>query len=177
MALIECPECHQEVSDKAAACPHCGHPIAATKNKKPTSRHTRQAFGMVLLTGLLILAVIQGGKKETGENWEIVTDCTSDWHKCADNAGLINNYHRYDLQTSCKMEAEHRARYGTPKWASWLTFETFLAGDEYPKTGIAILIENDAQFSNVFGAMVHSTVECTYDLNQGKVVNISVIPK
>lgn len=29
MALMECPECQRQVSDKAAACPHCGHPIAA----------------------------------------------------------------------------------------------------------------------------------------------------
>lgn len=28
MALIKCPECGQEVSDKAAACPRCAYPIA-----------------------------------------------------------------------------------------------------------------------------------------------------
>ncbi len=27
MALIKCPECDHEVSDKAKACPHCGCPI------------------------------------------------------------------------------------------------------------------------------------------------------
>ena len=27
MALIECPECGREVSDRAAACPHCAYPI------------------------------------------------------------------------------------------------------------------------------------------------------
>ena len=29
MALITCPECHGQVSDKADVCPHCGYPIAA----------------------------------------------------------------------------------------------------------------------------------------------------
>jgi len=29
MALIKCAECGKEVSDKAAACPGCGAPIAA----------------------------------------------------------------------------------------------------------------------------------------------------
>lgn len=24
MALIKCPECGNEISDKAASCPHCG---------------------------------------------------------------------------------------------------------------------------------------------------------
>ena len=27
MALISCPECGKEISDKAVACPHCGNPM------------------------------------------------------------------------------------------------------------------------------------------------------
>ena len=27
MAIINCPECNKEISDKATACPHCGCPI------------------------------------------------------------------------------------------------------------------------------------------------------
>ena len=27
MALVECKECGGKVSDKAAACPHCGSPV------------------------------------------------------------------------------------------------------------------------------------------------------
>lgn len=27
MALISCPECRRDVSDKAPACPHCGYPV------------------------------------------------------------------------------------------------------------------------------------------------------
>lgn len=27
MALIQCPECGKEVSDKARKCPHCGYPL------------------------------------------------------------------------------------------------------------------------------------------------------
>ena len=34
MALIQCPECANEVSDQAVSCPKCGFPIAAA----PTSR-------------------------------------------------------------------------------------------------------------------------------------------
>lgn len=29
MSLIACPECHQQISDQAAACPHCGRPLPA----------------------------------------------------------------------------------------------------------------------------------------------------
>lgn len=31
MALINCPECGKEVSDKAKACPNCAYPIAKLK--------------------------------------------------------------------------------------------------------------------------------------------------
>lgn len=36
MALIKCPECGKEISDKAIACPHCGFPIEknSTEQKK-----------------------------------------------------------------------------------------------------------------------------------------------
>jgi uncharacterized paraquat-inducible protein A len=30
MTLIRCPECETQVSDAAAACPQCGHPLKAT---------------------------------------------------------------------------------------------------------------------------------------------------
>jgi hypothetical protein len=33
MALIKCIECGADVSDKAAACPKCGHPVASTTPK------------------------------------------------------------------------------------------------------------------------------------------------
>lgn len=29
MALIKCPECGREISDKAGSCPNCGYPISA----------------------------------------------------------------------------------------------------------------------------------------------------
>lgn len=35
MALITCPECGNQVSDKAAACPKCGAPIAAPPKPPP----------------------------------------------------------------------------------------------------------------------------------------------
>lgn len=28
MALIKCPECNKEISDKAEICVHCGYPIS-----------------------------------------------------------------------------------------------------------------------------------------------------
>ena len=33
MALIKCPECEREVSDKASVCVHCGYPLSARKGE------------------------------------------------------------------------------------------------------------------------------------------------
>lgn len=34
MAIISCPECGKQVSDKASACPNCGYPINTPTNSK-----------------------------------------------------------------------------------------------------------------------------------------------
>lgn len=36
MALIKCPECHREVSDRATACPNCGCPISGPQASTDT---------------------------------------------------------------------------------------------------------------------------------------------
>jgi hypothetical protein len=86
--------------------------------------------------------------------------CKTDWTRCTDNEDLANNYSSYSrAHVACEHDATSRAKYGDPKF-SWLSFGTFYVGDQYPKTGLAILIEKDAQYQNVFGAMVHSEVKC-----------------
>lgn len=34
MAIIKCPECEKDVSDKAQSCPHCGYPISQNVNQQ-----------------------------------------------------------------------------------------------------------------------------------------------
>ena len=41
MALISCPECHAQISDKAPACPTCGVPITVAASSDAI--HRRQA--------------------------------------------------------------------------------------------------------------------------------------
>jgi hypothetical protein len=71
------------------------------------------------------------------------------------------------------MAAEKEAKYGDPKW-SWVPFGSFLTGKNYVTTGKVTLIDNDVQFSNGFGAMVHSTVRCIYNLNTKAVLDVFI---
>ena len=43
MALIKCPECNKEVSDKAEVCPHCGIRLKEDENKPLTNYYRRTA--------------------------------------------------------------------------------------------------------------------------------------
>ena len=50
MALIKCPECGKEISDKAKACPECGYKMNKSKKK----------FIPILIFVLLVVACVGG---------------------------------------------------------------------------------------------------------------------
>jgi hypothetical protein len=102
--------------------------------------------------------------------------CKNDWHLCKDNEDMVSNWKNWDhVQASCHVEAENSAKYGDGPDIPWGSFKTFLRGDNYPKTGIVTLIENNAKFVNAFNAKVRTKVTCTYDLNAEKVTNIVAV--
>ena len=41
MALIICPECSHDVSDKAISCPNCGYPIRLSEGTKSAKKGDR----------------------------------------------------------------------------------------------------------------------------------------
>jgi len=61
MALIQCPECKTEVSEKAGKCPKCGHPINAVSIKK-----VGKVFGAII--GGVLMAI--GGLAVIGVGWK-----------------------------------------------------------------------------------------------------------
>lgn len=74
------------------------------------------------------------------------------------------------------MAAERAAKFGTPEFP-WLAFGTFHKGRDYVDTGIAYAYEDDAKFQNGFGAMVHSVVQCKYDLTLHQVLDVQITSK
>ena len=65
MAIISCPECGRQVSDKALKCPQCAHPIANPETRdqllppKPLQKKPEStAKKWITLTGLIVLSVI-----------------------------------------------------------------------------------------------------------------------
>jgi hypothetical protein len=107
--------------------------------------------------------------------------CARNWRLCTDNSDLVNHYNGwYKVKADCEYEADKKAKYGTPKWPGFWSggsFGAFKPGDDYPKTGIVVAVEKDAQFQNGFGAMVHSMVYCEYNLKNEEVVRVSIFPR
>lgn len=105
--------------------------------------------------------------------------CKEDWHRCTDNAQLVNNWKGWALvQVKCKRAANELAKYGTPDWGGWLypTFSTFQTGTDYVTSGVAVVIEKDVKFQNGYGAMVRSEARCTFDLRSDQVIDVVVTP-
>lgn len=55
MALIECPECGNQISDKAAKCPHCGF---VTKKKNLIDNHRKITMGTITITVVVLIALL-----------------------------------------------------------------------------------------------------------------------
>jgi hypothetical protein len=186
MSLVKCSECSKPISDKAIACPHCGHPtsfeygpsgdlsILAEPEKKKRSA-SDSVVGFIVLAIIFAAIVFHNSSSDkTPPSPPVVPTCKSDWRLCSDNADLINHYSGIsDAQVACMLNAEKLAKYGTPDFP-WSSFGRFYDGISYLKSGVITLVETGAQFSNGFGAMVHSTVTCTYDL-VGKRVTDNII--
>lgn len=58
MAIINCNECYENISNEANACPHCGAPTKHGKKKERASRRgNRQGIGCLLIILAFILSL------------------------------------------------------------------------------------------------------------------------
>ena len=102
MALIKCPECGKEVSDRAPACIHCGFPFSENKNK--TKRTA--TFFKVILTGypkeqkltlirglrlIFNMGLVEAKNASESLPFELVNGLTKD--ECEDLKKQVESYH------------------------------------------------------------------------------------
>lgn len=69
MALIKCPECEAEISDKAVVCPRCGNPMKPMADLTILTRTLWRGFewkSKASLFGLPLVHIAIGRNKETG---------------------------------------------------------------------------------------------------------------
>ena len=128
-----------------------------------------------MIPAAIPVVVIAASSSSTKTQSVTASACTSDWSKCTDNVEMARNYNGWTkAEVKCKMAASKLAKYGTPEWP-WLAFQSLSGGKDFAETGIAALIEPDAQYQNSFGAMVHTRVVCEYDLGTEKVTDVGPV--
>ena len=59
MALITCPECGREVSDKAAACPYCGNPLKENPETEMLNLYQKGNINDFAIKRMVKLVVIE----------------------------------------------------------------------------------------------------------------------
>lgn len=74
MALIKCPECNKDVSDKANACIHCGFPLSTINNSVSYSSELKEHR--------LVIESIPNGSQKQNSAIEIICEITGmNWDK------------------------------------------------------------------------------------------------
>lgn len=72
MALINCPECNKEISDKAIACPNCGAPLRNNgvdlKHRLPNTSFKLKYIAMALFAFVILPLIFYFGHKKFGNN-------------------------------------------------------------------------------------------------------------
>lgn len=115
MALIKCPECELQVSDKAISCPHCGYPLDKTINRKKHSstRRKRLPNGFGSITELKgrnlrnpFWARVCVGKTELGQYIlkSLKPDAYFPTYNAAYEALIEYNKNPYDLDNDITLE-------------------------------------------------------------------------
>lgn len=53
MALVRCPECERQVSDRAYTCPHCGYPVRPPAGVTLYHAHMRHILRVSMVLGAI----------------------------------------------------------------------------------------------------------------------------
>ena len=86
MALIECPECGELISEKATKCPHCGITKKEIKKKHLKDKVATASFPIVMLIMGIVSYVMVIGHDWSGDPF--IGDLTY-WAYCCGQVGLV----------------------------------------------------------------------------------------
>ena len=120
MALIKCPECNHEVSDKAVSCPHCGCPISTSNEKKiPVRFFYKKTLANTggTIGGNVMVDGIVAGASNVGSDFEVML--TPGKHNVVIVA--INPFTRAEQSTSETIEVPENAKKVNIEFGSKMT--------------------------------------------------------
>lgn len=96
--MINCPNCQKDVSESAATCPHCGHPVAQTinavqKQQDDQSKKKGCALFLIVIGGIILLvggATFIGARKDADSLVQTTTE-TQGYEQTAANDAIAQS--------------------------------------------------------------------------------------
>jgi len=157
MALIQCPECSREISDRVTACPHCGYPfkndtvqestvpqqVEVTSVKIQPSIVTKKfiLIGSICLVALFVLffAVKTYNEKQAEGNYQI-----------AFNSYIDNLQMAQLIMLSGGSEAESLCNLTAKVWRNAIYKTSDSETDKYTKPGYSFVNDFNEALSNLY---------------------------
>lgn len=116
MALVDCKECGNQISDKAATCPHCGFAfITAAPPVAPTPGKSSSIWWLWVLAipasvflALMVIAVVDPSTGEKSDARSAIALCWDEQGRKSNAPGVA----RFVAGACERMESDFRVRYG-----------------------------------------------------------------
>ena len=140
MALIICPECRKQVSDRAMVCPHCGFPISkeAMRVQPAEAKKTRKSFVVLGLVVILAAGLLAGKwyltKSDPGTAQEKAYEEASQRYNREDYLGAMSylgTLGDYKDAAQMMLSCKYNLGYLAMKNAAWDTAAVYLTGLNY----------------------------------------------
>ena len=179
MALIKCPECDKEISDKVKVCPHCGYPFQKEENtaqkveissvnlkiKKENKKKIIIAVIAICCVIVCIFAVVKIYKNEQAK--KASAEYEEQVNAYIDNVDKIKGE-----MISTGAEAESLMNKTSNVWSNAIFKESDTETDQYAKVdGVFVEDFNDA-LSSLFSDSETITVISSIQNGKSKVANI-----
>lgn len=162
MALIICPECKREISDQAAACPHCGCPITKPapdtettvqqspqiEQSKPKKKGIMIAAVALVVLVAVVFAGVQISKKRAEEaRLEALAQARSEYIQ------TLKDTHTAMLKGAA--EAENACNLMNSVWYNAIYEKTDSETDPYTKVNGKFVDDFNDALSNLFSSEVY----------------------
>lgn len=111
MALINCPECKNKISDKAESCPKCGYEINKNSNNNLSIKKNNSNYVMIVIVIILVIGAIYL-LDNTNKNKGNTPNTTSPTTTSAVNLNGYSVYNDKYLGVSYQLPNSYKVYYG-----------------------------------------------------------------
>jgi hypothetical protein len=190
MALINCAECQQSISDKAASCPHCGAPQNTLETpppqpspiQQPTQKTTSQRqfaiYLVAILVGTFVLAQLFVDKKPASQPTAQVSEAAKreadkqQEAQCETDLKCIGDKKSVEATFKCVPYVERLAKNNFEWIDAWYEpkFSHFRWKDQ--NNLVVTYLGDKIKFQNGFGGWMLSRYECDYNIRTSAVLDV-----